>query len=156
MIRLRLLAPVTLLLTMTAPNAVAQGNMCAHPPCAHPAAGPRYDTTTVQTIRGTIVRVDTTAAGGGSQGGVHLLLKAGAETLSVHLGPAWYLAEQPLKLAAGDIIDVRGSRITAGGSPVLIAAEIRRGKTALVLRDRNGRPAWSGRSSGHMPMPCCR
>ena len=155
MIRLRLLAPVTLLLTATAPHAVAQGNMCPQPPCAHPAGGPRYDTTTVQTIRGTIVRIDTANARGGFQGGVHLLLKAGAETLSVHLGPAWYLAEQPLKLAAGDVIDIRGSRITVNGSPALIAAEVRRGDEALVLRDKNGVPTWSGRYSGHMPMQCC-
>ena len=156
MIRISLLAPIALLLTVTAPNAVAQGPMCPHPPCAQGAAGPRYDTTTVQTIRGTIVRVDTANARGGFQGGVHLLLKAGAETLSVHLGPAWYLAEQPLKLGAGDVIDVRGSRITVGESQALIAAEVRRGDKALVLRDGNGLPKWSGRASGHMPMPCCR
>jgi hypothetical protein len=90
-----------------------------------------------------------------NQGGVHLLVKAGADTLSVHLGPAWYLGEQPLKLAAGNVIDIRGSRITVGGSPALIAAEVRRGDNALVLRDSNGLPKWSGRYSGRMPMPCC-
>lgn len=113
--------------------------------------GPMYDTATVQTISGTIVSVDTVAGRPGLPRGVHLQLKIGTETIPVHLGPTWYLAEQPLAFAAGQVITVRGSRITYEGKPAVIAAEVRRGESALQLRDNNGLPKWRRQPSGRGP-----
>ena len=48
-----------------------------------------YDTATVQTVSGTVIRIDTIAGRGGAQGGVHVQLRTDKDTLPVHLGPAW-------------------------------------------------------------------
>jgi hypothetical protein len=76
--------------------------------------------------------------------GVHLLVDAGKERLSIHLGPEWYIERQDVPLEPGDAIEVKGSRITFEGKPALVAAEIRKGADVLRLRDDAGFPAWSG------------
>ena len=114
-----------------------------------------YDPATVETIRGEVVSVERvpskswTAKGQMEKGmmraagpGVHLLVKTSAETISVHLGPAWYLDNQAVKIAPKDRIDVKGSRITLDGKPAIIAAEVRKGDEVLTLRDAKGYPVW--------------
>jgi hypothetical protein len=76
--------------------------------------------------------------------GIHLLLKSDKETVSVHLGPAWFVENQDTKIEAKDKIEVRGSRVTFEGKPALIAAEVRKGDEVLKLRDEAGVPLWSG------------
>ena len=44
-------------------------------------------------------------------GGVHLLLETDKEEISIHLGPAWFIDKQAMKIAAEDTIEVHGSRI---------------------------------------------
>jgi hypothetical protein len=74
--------------------------------------------------------------------GVHLTLTTAQETLSVHLGPEWYISGQDTRLAPGDSIEVTGSRITFEGKPVIIASKITKGAEVLLLRDDAGFPAW--------------
>ncbi len=80
---------------------------------------------------------------GRSSEGVHLTIVAGAEKLPVHLGPSFFVDRQSLKLANGDRVEVKGSRILLDGSPTLIAQEITRGDESMVLRDANGFPLWA-------------
>jgi hypothetical protein len=72
------------------------------------------------------------------------MLKTDKETLSVHLGPVWYLENQDIKIEAKDKIEVKGSKITFEGKPAIIAAEVRKGDDVLKLRDEAGFPSWSG------------
>lgn len=65
-----------------------------------------------------------------------------AETISVHLGPGWYIENQDIKIEPKDKIEVRGSRITFKGKPAIIAAEIKKGEEILKLRDENGFSVW--------------
>jgi len=76
--------------------------------------------------------------------GVHLVLKTDKETISVHLGPGWYIENQDVKIAPKDKIEVKGSRITFEDKPALIAAQVKKGDDVLVLRDTSGFPVWSG------------
>jgi hypothetical protein len=76
--------------------------------------------------------------------GIHLLLKTDKETISVHLGPSWFIESQDVKILKGDRIDVRGSRITFDQKPAIIAAEVTKGNEILKLRDDSGFPVWSG------------
>ncbi len=76
--------------------------------------------------------------------GVHLQLKTDKETISVHLGPKWFLENQDIQIEKGDQISVKGSRITLNEKPALIAAEIEKGDQLLVLRDKDGFPLWAG------------
>lgn len=108
----------------------------------------RYDINAVETVTGTVTSIDRVSTGT-QMGGIHVMLKTVDEQLSVHLGPAWYLDEQPLQIAVNDTLEVTGSRVVFDQVPGLIAAEVRRGDAVMVLRDRNGLPQW--RSQG----PCC-
>jgi len=103
-----------------------------------------YNLKTVETISGEVVSVDIITPMKGMSNGVHLLLKTDKETISVHLGPSWYIENQDIRINQKDKIEVKGSRITFDGKPAIIAAEIRKGNEILQLRDENGYPLWSG------------
>jgi len=103
-----------------------------------------YDPKTVGTVKGEVVSLEKFTPGKGMSSGVHLLLKAGKETISVHLGPSWYLENQDAQVEPKDRIEITGSRLTLDGKPVLIAAEVKRGDGILKLRDENGVPMWAG------------
>ena len=48
-------------------------------------------------------------------------MKTDRETVSVHLGPSWYLENQDVKIEPKDKVEVKGSRIMFGDKPALIA-----------------------------------
>jgi hypothetical protein len=106
--------------------------------------GRMYDPKTVETVVGGIVRLEKIIPQKGMGYGVHLILKTDKETLSVHLGPVWYIENQEIKLEPKDRIEVKGSRITFEGKPAIIAAEIKKGDEVLELRNESGVPVWSG------------
>ncbi|OPY06321.1 MAG: hypothetical protein A4E66_02242 [Syntrophus sp. PtaB.Bin001] len=106
--------------------------------------GRLYNPNTVTTITGEVVKVDSIAPIRGMSYGVHLVVKTATETISVHLGPAWYIENQDIKIEPKDKITVKGSRITFQDKPAIIAAQVKKGDQTLELRDANGFPAWSG------------
>lgn len=103
-----------------------------------------YDPNTVETVTGTVASVDEFTPMRGMSKGIHLTLATGKERLPVHLGPAWYIDRQALKIAANDKVEVTGSRITFDGKPTLLAAQVKKGDQVLKLRNANGTPVWSG------------
>jgi hypothetical protein len=106
--------------------------------------GRLYNPQTMETIGGDVSRLDTITPIKGMSSGIHLLLKTDKETVSVHLGPAWYIQRQDMKIVPGDKVEIKGSRITFQGKPAIIAAEVNKGNEILKLRDENGFPVWSG------------
>jgi len=72
------------------------------------------------------------------------MLKTDKETVSVQLGPEWYVERLDTKIQKGDEIEVKGSRVTISGKPTIIAAEVKKGDSTLVRRDSAGIPAWAG------------
>lgn len=109
-----------------------------------PAEGPRYDPSTVETLRGTVRSVAMHPDRRGTGYGVHLVVDADGEAVPVHLGPSWYLEGQDEQIGVGDAVVVVGSRVTLDREPIVIAREVQRGDAVLVLRDAAGRPAWRG------------
>lgn len=103
-----------------------------------------YNPQTVEMISGEVVSVDKFMPMKGMNYGVHLFIKTNKETISVHLGPGWYIENQDLKISPKDKIEIKGSRITFEGKPALIASELKKGDNVLFLRDTNGFPVWSG------------
>lgn len=103
-----------------------------------------YNPATVETITGEVVKVDTITTMKGMTHGIHLQVKTDKETIPVHLGPAWYIERQDTKIAVGDKVEVKGSRITFSGAPAILAAEVKKGDAVLKLRDDKGFPAWAG------------
>lgn len=131
-----------LILTLLLPAGIAWSQ--AGPGPKGPAAyGRMYNPATVETVTGEVVSVDRVAWGRRAQG-VHLTLKTGQETLTVHLGPSWFVDQQPVKLAKGDHVEITGSRVDFQGGKVLIAREVKKGGQVLTLRDAQGVPRWAG------------
>jgi hypothetical protein len=103
-----------------------------------------YDPKAVETISGEITTVDRITPMKGMSGGIHMNVRTDKETISVQLGPSWYLENQDVKLEAKDKVEVKGARATFAGKPSIIAAEVKKGDEVLKLRDDNGYPVWSG------------
>ncbi len=103
-----------------------------------------YNPATVENVSGVVESVDKITPMKGMNSGIHVMLKTDKETISVHVGPEWYIERQDVKLEQGDKIEVKGSRVTFSGKPALIAAEVKKGDSTLVLRDSAGVPAWAG------------
>jgi len=106
--------------------------------------GRLYNPQNMETISGDVASVDTIIPIKGMSSGVHLMVKTDKETISVHLGPAWYIQRQDMKIVPGEKIEITGSRITFQEKPAIIAAEVKKGTEILKLRDENGFPVWSG------------
>jgi hypothetical protein len=104
-----------------------------------------YDPKTVQTLTGEVTSIDTIAGSRRMAGGVHVVVKSDTGSVSVQLGPTWYLDKQETKIAKGDKITVTGSRISLDGKPAIVASEVKKGENTLRLRDKNGVPLWSRR-----------
>ena len=98
----------------------------------------------VETVTGEVTAVDRITPVKGMSGGVHMNVKTDKETISVQLGPSWYLENQDVKIEAKDKVEVKGARTTFAGKPAIIAAEVKKGDEVLKLRDDSGFPVWSG------------
>jgi len=103
-----------------------------------------YNPATVETLSGAVETVDKVMPMKGMHSGVHVVLKTDKETISVQLGPEWYIERLDTKIQKGDTIEIKGSRVTFAGKPAIIAAEVKKGDSTLVLRDSAGIPAWAG------------
>jgi hypothetical protein len=101
-----------------------------------------YDPKTVETLQGKVLSVEKATRRQGQSYGVHLILQTDKETISVHLGPSWYIEKQTPHIEANDTITVTGSRVTVDGKPAIITAQVKKGSEILNLRDENGIPVW--------------
>jgi len=74
---------------------------------------------------------------------VRFTLTTAQGPVQVFLGPAKFVDAQPLKLAAGDQVEVKASKITGPkGRTTYTAAEVMRGGQVMKLRDDQGRALW--------------
>ncbi len=102
--------------------------------------GMHYDPKTVETIQGEVTQVQQMQ---GMAAGVHLQVKTAKETVMVVLGPASYLEQQKMKIAVGDQVEIKGSRVQHPQMALLIAGELKKGDQVVKLRDDQGQPLWS-------------
>lgn len=108
-----------------------------------------FDPKTIVEIKGTVVSVDKITPETGMSAGIHLMVKTEKnESISVHLGPAWYLDNQEIQFVAGDAVGVKGSKVTYQNAPAIIAMTVGKGDQVLTLRDKNGNPGWNGWRQG--------
>ena len=103
-----------------------------------------YDPKTAETVSGEVTSIDRITPNKGMAAGIHMNVKTDKETISVHLGPSWYLENQDVKIEPKDKVEVKGARTTFAGKPAIIAAEVKKGDEVLKLRDDSGFPVWSG------------
>ncbi len=70
---------------------------------------------------------------------MHLKVKAGEETLVVHLGPADFVDPKGT-FARGDEVEVTGSRIALNGVPTVLSTKVKRGALVVEPRAADGTP----------------
>jgi hypothetical protein len=103
-----------------------------------------YNPDSVENISGEVAAINMITPMRGMGYGVHMIVKTDKETISVHLGPSWYIENQDVRIEPGDKIEVKGSRIMLDDTSAIIAAEVKKDDEILILRDENGFPVWSG------------
>jgi hypothetical protein len=102
-----------------------------------------YDPKAMETISGEVISIDRITPNKGMAAGIHMNVKTDKETISVHLGPSWYLENQDVKIEPKDRVEVKGAKTTFAGKPAIIAAEVKKGDDTLRLRDESGFPVWA-------------
>jgi hypothetical protein len=111
---------------------------------------PGFDKNTVVQVQGTATQVDLAPRSGPSI----VRLDTSGESVTVMLGPGWYLAGAHVDIRSGDALVVEGSKMMdRRGHLHLVAAKVTNQRTGAVvtLRDETGRPLWmSGRPGGRM------
>jgi hypothetical protein len=107
-----------------------------------------YDPATETRIKGTVEEVKQATCG--RMMGTHVVLKSGEESAEVMVGPSTFITGKGFSFATGDSLEVTGSKITMNGAGYIIAREVVKNGKSLTLRDRGGKPQWSGIGMG----PC--
>ncbi len=111
--------------------------------------GQMFNPKTVETVNGKIESIEKVTAGRTDiPARVLLKLKTDQETVTVYLGPEWYLEKQKTKLSPGDYIQVKGSRITMDNMPVILPNDITKGGEVMHFWDEQGMPLWRGQGPG--------
>ena len=111
--------------------------------------GRMYNPKTVETLDGKVESLETVSASRMDiPPRVLLKLKTSQETVTIYLGPKWYLEKQKAKLSPGDYIQVKGSRITMDNNPVILPNTITKGSVVMQFWDEQGSPQWRGQGMG--------
>ncbi len=110
---------------------------------AKSAYGKLFDPSTLENVTGEVLSVERFTPFRQMGYGLLVVLKTPTQTIDVHVGPGWFVAEQDFEIAPGDRITVRGSRILFQDGPAIIATEVRHGDRILKLRTDTGQPIWS-------------
>jgi hypothetical protein len=123
--------------------AFAAAPALAQAPAAPPAAkAPEYDPKAEVTIKGVVEDFHESKTRG-DHPGLHLIVKTETETVEVHACPVRFMKELEFAIEKGDALTVIGSR--PGGGEIVVAREVQKGQTSLILRDKDGTPVWTGR-----------
>lgn len=102
-----------------------------------------YSPNKMETVFGNVVSIEKATSRRRMSYGVHLIVKSDEETLSVRLGPEWFMEGKNFTIMPDDKVEIKGHRISDRGEEAIIAAEIKKGDKVLKLREENGLPFWS-------------
>ncbi|HUT84261.1 MAG TPA: DNA-binding protein [Thermodesulfobacteriota bacterium] len=101
----------------------------------------------IETIKGEVANIRRVVPAEGMCEGVDIIVKSEKEEIGVNLGPAWFIDNQDLKVELKDMVEIKGSRVSFGKIPGIIATQVKKGEDVLMLRDEYGTPVWSWRKS---------
>jgi hypothetical protein len=100
--------------------------------------GPKYDVTKETKVKGNVTQV---VEGAGATDPTVLTVKVGDRVVSIQLAPKDYLKEIDCWIKVGDVVEVKGAKMTDAGDDIL-AREVIFGNNTMVLRDDKGVPIW--------------
>jgi sporulation protein YlmC with PRC-barrel domain len=103
-----------------------------------------FNPSAVETIHGTVQRVDTFRLEGTPIEGLSLqILTEDGQTMTVHAGPHPYLERQNISFHPGDKVTITGSPANWNGREIVLASQIKVADKTLMLRDEQGKPQWN-------------
>jgi isocitrate/isopropylmalate dehydrogenase len=104
---------------------------------------PKYDKATEATISGVITAVKDYQCPISGTMGAHITIKpeVGPE-IEVHVAATKYVKDYEMVFAAGDKVDVVGSKVKFNGVDTIIARELTHGQDTYTFRDKEGKPVW--------------
>ena len=134
-------APAPPAAAQPAPAPAAPAQPAPAPPAKAPDGKvPEYDVKAVVTLKGVVEDVHE-SKGKADHPGLHFILKTATESVEVHTCPIPFMNDLEFTIAKGDELTVEGSRPDPTG--VVVAREIVKGQTSLILRDKTGAPVWT-------------
>lgn len=89
--------------------------------------GGPYDFRSTTRVGGEVLSVDDLRANDAAFSGVHVLLRAGQGTVSVHLGPRRFFDDPDVAIVPGDVVNVTGTPTSFEGKPAIVAKTMRKG-----------------------------
>jgi len=104
-------------------------------------APPKYDPTTETTFKGVVGQLRFVPPTGGKPV-VYLDTKSGPDSVQVFLCPKSFLDDMGVTFKADDAIQVTGSKVKQDGADLVLAREVVKGGDTLILRFKDGKPAW--------------
>ena len=136
-----LAVPLAIAQAPPAPAAPAPAPPAPAPAAPAPAAkAPEYDVKAEVTIKGVVEDLHESKMRG-DHPGLHLILKTDTETVEVHTCPVSFMSDLEFVIEKGDEVTVVGSRPDPAG--LVVAREITKGQTSLIVRDKTGAPVWT-------------
>lgn len=142
---------IPMLLAVTFLSFLYLSTLMAETPPRRRRRGFRYDKSTVVTVQGTVENILTRGRKRRRRRRrprLILQMKTAAGSVRVMAGPAGFAKSKGFTFAAGDSIEVTGSRRKGRRGVIIIAASIRKGEAVLRLRDADGKPLWPRRRRG--------
>lgn len=123
-----------LVLVLIVPLALAQ-----KPPAANV---PKYDVSKEIKLKGSVEEIKEVPGAKGDVG-IVLMIKRATEVVEVRLCPSKVLKEFEVSFEKGDQVEITGARIKVEEKEIVLAREVVRGTSTLVLRDKQGAPVWT-------------
>jgi hypothetical protein len=102
---------------------------------------PQYDSSTETNVKGTVEELKLDPPSGGKPV-AYLVIKNGDQKTQVYLCPKKFLDEMGVTFAAGDSVEVAGSKVKQDGADLILAREVTKSGDTLTLRFKDGKPAW--------------
>ena len=104
-------------------------------------APPKYDLAAEMKVKGVVEELKLVPPNGGKPV-AYLVLKSGADTVEVLLGPKKFLDDMGASFKPSDEVEIAGSKVKQDGSDLILAREVAKGDDVLTLRFKDGKPAW--------------
>jgi hypothetical protein len=104
-------------------------------------APPKYDPATETKLKGVVEEFKFVPLAGPKPVG-YLVVKSGADSIQVFLGPKAFLDSMGASFKPSDAVEVTGSKVKQDGADLILAREVDKGDDVLTLRFKDGKPAW--------------
>jgi len=103
-----------------------------------------YRSGTIEHMDGKIQAVKNLVPANSNHKWLVVILNSDNNSIPIYIAPTWYLNGKDFNVKEGNIVKIKGARVLIDGGAAILAGEIQKDNTSLVLRNKIGLPAWQG------------